>query len=60
MNTILKFPVERVRRKTYGISDTSHNAAILVFEGVQYKKNEQPEDCQRHKKVSTNRKTRKS
>ncbi len=36
MNTILKFPLERVQRRSYGNPDPNHDADILLFEGVQY------------------------
>jgi hypothetical protein len=40
MSTILKFPLERVQRRSVGRPDTSHNAKVFVFEGVQYNKDD--------------------
>ena len=38
MSSILKFPLERVQRRSFGMHDLSHNAEVLVFEGVRYEK----------------------
>lgn len=54
MNTILKFPLERVQRKAISTLDRSHNADILIFEGVQYERMQSPK-----KLVKPNKRSRK-
>jgi len=51
MSTILKFPLERVQRRSYGMYDTSHNAEVLVFEGVRYEKTTSSDGIQANKKT---------
>lgn len=51
MNTILKFPLERVQRRSVGMSDLDHNAEVLVFEGVRYEKNKSSEATKTKKKA---------
>jgi len=45
MTNILKFPIERVQRRSYGNVDLSKNAEILVFEGIRYENNELPQNA---------------
>ncbi len=51
MSSILKFPLERVQRRSYGMPDISHNAEVLVFEGVRYEKNKSSKVNQSQKKA---------
>lgn len=51
MSSILKFPLERVQRRSYGIPDISHNAEVLVFEGVRYEKTKSSKVTQSQKKT---------
>lgn len=52
MSTILKFPLERVQRRSFGMHDLSHNAAILVFEGIRYHKDISYDASQTQQKAS--------
>ena len=52
MSSILKFPLERVQRRSYGMPDISHNAEILVFEGVRYEKIKSTKDTKSQSKIS--------
>lgn len=40
MSEILKFPLERVQRRSLGVPETSHNAKVFLFEGIRYEKDE--------------------
>jgi len=42
MSTILKFPLERVQRRSFGMHDMTHNAEVLLFEGVRYENSKLP------------------
>ncbi len=50
MSTILKFPLERVQCWSYGQPETSHNAKVLVFEGVRYEKTDGGNELLKKKK----------
>ena len=50
MSIILKFPLERVQRRSVGIPDNTYNADILVFEGVRYEKTPQAKTALKKKK----------
>lgn len=50
MSIIVKFPLERVQRRSVGIPDGTHNADILVFEGVRYDKRSQAKTALKKKK----------
>lgn len=52
MSSILKFPLERVQRRSFGMHDLSHIAEVLLFEGVRYEKDMPAEDA--HKKNKMN------
>lgn len=52
MSSILKFPLERVQRRSFGMNDLSHIAEVLLFEGVRYEKDMPAEDA--HKKNKMN------
>lgn len=54
MSNILKFPLERVQRKSFGMYDVDHNAEVLVFEGVQYEKGTLSAGIQKNKKNPVN------
>lgn len=60
MSNILKFPLERVQRRSYGMPDTSHSADILVYEGVRYEKTVGAKKPIKTKKNSKKRKVAKS
>lgn len=60
MSNILKFPLERVQRRSYGMSDTSHSAEILVYEGVRYEKIKSAKKPIKTKKSARKRKVAKS
>jgi len=40
MSNILKFPIERIQRRSYKAPDLSKNAEIVVFEGIRYENDE--------------------
>ena len=50
MSIILKFPLERVQRRSIGNPDTSHNADVYVFEGVRYEKMQVQKSRRKQKK----------
>lgn len=52
MSSILKFPLERVQRRSFGMHDLSHIAEVLLFEGVRYEKDMPAKDA--HKKNNMN------
>ncbi len=52
MSNILKFPLQRVQRRSYEMPEISHEADILVFEGVRYEKASLEEKVLRRKKRS--------
>ena len=60
MSTILKFPLERVQRRSFGNPDATHNAEILVFEGVWYENTEKPKSGSKQKKNPKRKATVKS
>lgn len=55
MSTILKFPLERVQRRSCGMHDTKHNAEVLVFEGVRYENSKPPKSAQTKRKTVAGR-----
>lgn len=52
MSSILKFPLERVQRRSFGMHDLSHNAEVLVFEGVRYEKDKPAEATHKRNKMN--------
>jgi hypothetical protein len=60
MSTILKFPLERVQRRSFGSPDKTHNAEVLVFEGVRYENSQKPKSGTKRKKNTKRKVTVKS
>jgi len=59
MSIILKFPLERVHRKAHSHAKSEQSADILVFEGVQYQKNQPVSMDEKQGKVLTSSKKQK-